>query len=106
MPPCACADRTSVVFTTGVELLRCSAHDSQTWRVRGRTTTRAVAVAALRDAFQDRTGAHGRRRTASRPSGVPARVVTLPDATSPVPSAEALTALLHARGLTGSWATT
>lgn len=105
MPSCTCADRTSVVFTTGVELLRCSAHDSQTWRVRGRTATRAVAVAALRDAFQDRTAAP-RRRPVPRPSGVPARVVTLPDAAAPVPSAEALTALLNARGLAGSWATT
>lgn len=105
MPSCTCADHTSVVFTTGVVLLRCSTHDSQTWRVRGRTATRAVAVAALRDAFQERSGGGQRRRPAPRPSGVPARIVALPDATTPVPSAEALTALLNARGLAGSWAT-
>lgn len=106
MPPCTCADRTAVVFTTGVELLRCSTHDTQTWRVHGRPTTRAVAVAALRDAFQVRTFSEPRRRPAPRRSGVPERVVALPDASAPVPSAEALTALLNARGLAGTWATT
>lgn len=107
MTSCSCPDRTSVAFSTGAELLRCSAHDSRTWLVDGEPVAPSVAVATLRAGFQQLRDGSARQGKASRTSGVPPRVVTLPPDSPPVvPSAAALTALLHARGLKGSWATT
>ncbi len=106
MTNCPCPGRTSVAFSTGVELRRCSTHDTQSWLVDGELAEATVAVAALRVGFQELRGSSMRRGPAARTSGVPPRVVTLPPDRAPAaPSAAALTALLHARGLQGSWAT-
>ena len=98
MSPCTCAAAglTAVRFVQDVVLLRCTHHEQQAWTVDGRPATAAQAHAVLREAFEDGRTRRGARRAAPRE-----RVVQL--VSSPATPAEALTALLNARGLVGSW---
>lgn len=99
---CAAASLTSLRFADGLVLLRCAAHEQQTWFVDGRPAERHEVLPALRELFEDRRGERSTGRTpAARP-----RVVRLPEA-APVEAdtddGARLTALLHARGLSGTW---
>ena len=122
MLPCGCARPAliSLTFGPGIVLLRCAAHETQSWLVDGAETGTADALASLKTLFVERRGrrqpatdgaAHPRRRRtdvradvradvpaqpAARPAALPA-VVDLGDADA------RLTALLQARGLSGSW---
>ena len=98
MSPCTCAvpDLTAVRFAQDVVLLRCTRHEQQAWTVDGRPATAARAHAVLREVFED-----GRTRRHTPRVAPHARVVQL---VPPASTAEALTALLNARGLAGSWA--
>ena len=109
MTSCGCARPalTSLTFGPGIVLLRCSAHEAQSWVVDGREAATADALASLRTVFVERrgqrqptgaTGSHPRRRRTDVPAQ-PARpeVVDLAD-----PDAR-LTALLQSRGIAGSW---
>ena len=111
MSSCSCPRTalTAVTFDGGAVLLRCLAHEQQSWVVDGREVTASDAMALLRDSFvagRSRRPAPGTRRH---------KVVRMPDtpAVDPYPQtpqptgrgADAdLTALLNARGLSGSWA--
>lgn len=110
-----CCPRTAlsaVTFDSGAVLLRCHAHEQQRWVVAGREVSSTDALALLRDAFLA-----GRSRRPEPRSRRHHKVVQLPDtpavAADPYPAtprlsgADAsadLTALLNARGLSGSWA--
>lgn len=111
MSSCSCprAALTAVTFDGGAVLLRCLAHEQQRWLVEGREVATSEALGLLRDAF-----VAGRSRQPAPGTPRP-KVVRMPDALAvdPYPStpqptgrgADAdLTALLHARGLSGSWA--
>lgn len=101
MTPCACAPTalTCVRFGDGVVLLRCAAHDVHGWFVDGSAVPRATALALLKDAF----GTVG--PAAPAPVRRPRAVRRPRPAVDPRAGVdEQLTALLHARGLQGSWA--
>lgn len=104
MTSCACpaASLASLRFADGLVLLRCSSHESQTWFVDGRPAERDEVLPALKELFAERRG----ERSPSPRTTPPARVIRM---TAPVLPADGddstrLTALLHARGLSGSWA--
>lgn len=113
MSSCSCP-RTAlaaVTFDNGAVLLRCPSHEQQRWIVAGQEVSSTDALALLRDAF-----AAGRSRR-PEPGTRRHKVVRMPDTTTvavdPYPQAPQLsgtdasadlTALLNARGLTGSWA--
>ena len=101
--PCPAGSLAQVSFADGVVMLRCAAHEMQRWCLNGHPVERDVALGMLKDLFLARRGE--RSGTPPRP-----RVLRLPAAPSydlPSPEAEdgaRLTALLHARGLSGTWA--
>ena len=111
MSSCCCprAALAAVTFDNGAVLLRCTAHEQQRWLVEGREVATSEALGLLRDAF---TAGRSRR---PEPPTRRHRVVRMPDTAAvdpypqaPVPTGRGadadLTALLNARGLTGSWA--
>jgi hypothetical protein len=102
---------TAVTFGDGTALLRCVTHETKRWTVDGVTVDSSEALRALRSLFTDRRG--GQRRRSAAPAAAPARpkVISLErpsyDTTPASRGAGAdaqLTALLHARGLQGTWA--
>lgn len=111
MSPCRCprVALAAVTFDNGAVLLRCPSHEQQRWLVEDREVSTTDALALLRDAFvagRSRRPEPGTRRH---------EVVRMPDtpAVDPYPetprlsgndASADLTALLNARGLTGSWA--
>lgn len=111
MPSCLCPRTVlaAVTFDNGAVLLRCPSHEEQRWVVDGQEVSTTDALSVLRDAFiaaRARRPAPGTRRD---------KVVRMPDTpvVDPYPqalqlaaddAAADLTALLHARGLPGSWA--
>lgn len=107
--PCSPDALTRVTFDNGTVLLRCPAHEAQRWLVDGQPVDSAAALAGLRELFTQQRGSRaGRVRT-------PHRVIQLPTSRETVPARDvdvrdvrvddaSLTALLQARGLTGSWA--
>ena len=113
MSSCRCP-RTAlaaVTFDNGAVLVRCPSHEQQRWLVEGREVSSTDALALLRDAFSA-----GRNRR-PEPGTRRHKVVRMPDtpavAVDPYPetpqlsgddASADLTALLNARGLTGSWA--
>ena len=122
MPSCGCARPalTSLTFGPGILLLRCAAHEDQSWVVDGVETESVDALASLRGVFVERRGhrqpatttAHPQRRRTDVPVQPAARpaarttsstAATAPRQSSPVPTDAQLTAALRARGLTGSW---
>ena len=105
MTSCACpaSTLTSLRFADGLVMLRCGAHEQQAWFVDGRQAEQHEVLPALRDLFTVR---RGERRESLRPAPRP-RVVQLQEPEAPVlegDDSERLTALLRARGLSGSWA--
>jgi hypothetical protein len=105
MCPCPPNSLTAVSFDRGLRLLRCGVHEQQGWELDGRPLDRADVLENLRTVFTSR---RGQRREAGLAVPTPA-----PARTGPAPAAEmiqlphtdeGLTALLHARGLTGAWA--
>lgn len=107
MNSCACpaASLVSLRFAEGLVLLRCTAHEQQTWYVDGQPAERPEVLPALKDLF---LGCRGERRTGRRTTLRP-RVRRLHepvayDATPDAGDDERLTALLHSRGLSGTWA--
>lgn len=105
--PCSSHALVLVTFDNGTALLRCPAHETQRWLVDGRPADSTEALSALRELFvQERTERRSRRRARTRP-----RVIRLPEpapvqqVTPPLGVDDAsLTALLQARGLSGTWA--
>ena len=113
MPSCRCprAALTSLTFGPGIVLLRCAAHETQSWVVDGEETASADALASLRGVFVER---RGHRQSASRSAGQPQRRSTdvpaqpatrasAPAGTAFSPTDAQLTAALRARGIAGSW---
>ncbi len=107
MAPCSCppAALTCVRFADGVVMVRCGVHEQQSWSVDGRPAGRDDALAALKGVFVER---RGERRTGRAPSPRPQVIrMTEPVAYDVAPEAgddARLTALLRARGLSGTWA--
>ncbi|MCW2679893.1 MAG: hypothetical protein JWM62_1294 [Frankiales bacterium] len=109
MTSCACpaASLTSLRFADGLVMLRCAAHEQQAWFVDGRAAERHEVLPALRDLFVDRRRGE---RSAGRVRPARPRVLQMqepaPHEVVPVEAddSERLTALLRARGLSGSWA--
>lgn len=103
--PCSPEGLTAVRFDGGVVMLRCGLHDQQRWLVHGRPTLRADVLPVLRNLFADRRGEPRRTHPAPKPVKVVRRASP---AYAAVPAGagddERLTVLLHARGLSGSWA--
>jgi hypothetical protein len=108
MSSCTCSPEilATVSFSNGLVLLRCPAHETQQWLLDGEPVDRSEAFAGLRARFVEQRVEHG-----TRPARRRARVIRLPEPVvhpEPVLSGrvddESLTALLHARGLTGTWA--
>lgn len=102
MTTCACpaTSLASLRFADGLVLLRCSAHEQQTWYVDGRPAERHEVLPVLKELFVDRRGERAGRRAPAR------QVVQLPEAAPAVPEKAdnaRLTALLQARGLSGTW---
>lgn len=109
MCPCPPSSLAAVSFDRGLRLLRCGVHEQQSWEIDGRPLERADVLHNLRVVFASRRGQR-RDEGAARPA----------PALAPAPSArqeaqaviqlpvlqtdETLTALLHARGLSGAWA--
>lgn len=109
--PCPSTALAAVTFDNGAVLLRCPSHEQQRWLVEDREVSTTDALALLRDAFvagRSRRPEPGTRRN---------KIVRMPDtpavAVDPYPetpqlsgddASADLTALLNARGLTGSWA--
>ena len=114
MSSCSCSPDalSSVTFGNGTVLVRCPAHEAQHWLVDGRPVEVTVALGRLRALFTEHRSRASRepalRQPALRQAAPRPRVIQLPQpapAGSPVRvDDEALTALLHARGLSGSWA--
>lgn len=116
MSPCACisTDMTPIVFANGTVLLRCLSHDTHRWSVGGATVDTAHALRALGELFGEHRDAN--RRTAPVPAArtaaaAPRNVIALERTAHRAAAAvlgdgadAELTALLHARGLNGSWA--
>lgn len=111
MSSCSCPRTalTAVTFDNGAVLLRCLAHEQQRWLVEGREVSISEALGRLRDAF---VAGRSRRPAVGAPGS---KEVRMPDTPAVDPCAQApqatgrgvdadLTALLHARGLSGSWA--
>ena len=103
MSTCHCSPDTlaRVTFDNGTVLLRCPAHEAQRWLVDGRPVDSSRALAALRELFVQERGSRVRR------TAPPARVIQLappPDGHEVRVDDATLNALLHARGLSGSWA--
>ena len=101
MSTCACprATLTSLTFADGIVLVRCRAHEQQTWVVDGRPMTAAAALPVLKDLFVEQRGKGRRPRSVRRkPPAAPPREA-MPDTVVD----ERLTALLNARGVPGSW---
>lgn len=105
MSPCTCAvhELTAVRFAQDVVLLRCARHEQQAWTVAGRPASAARAHAVLRAVFDEGRSRRGQRRTTPRHHVVRLTPAPPPATTAEATTAEALTALLHARGLEGSW---
>lgn len=103
---CPATSLTSVRFADGLVMVRCSAHEQQAWLVDGQPAEKHQVLPALKDLFVDRRG----ERSTSRRTASKQRVVRLPETTpyEAVPAdaddSARLTALLHARGLSGTWA--
>lgn len=111
MTSCACPTSrlTSVQFTHGVVMQRCQAHELATWTVDGRRADARTVRGRLKDVFvesrgQRRTAAPARTPRVAQPA-VPAHPAGAVAAMAQAPDDDLLTALLNARGLTGSWAT-
>lgn len=110
MCPCPPSSLPAVSFDRGLRLLRCGLHEQQSWELDGRPLERADVLDSLRVVFASRRGQR-RDEGAATPAPVPA---TAPPAAwrevravirLPVPQTdESLTALLHARGVSGAWA--
>ena len=107
--PCPRTALAAVTFDNGAVLLRCPSHEEQRWLVEGREVSTTDALALLRDSF-----VAGRSRR-PQPGTRRHRIVRMPDtpAVDPYPetpqlsgddASADLTALLNARGLSGSWA--
>ena len=104
MSPCSCAPAalTTLSFDNGTVLLRCHLHEQQRWLVDGEPAATPEALSGLRALFIERRGTDRRAYT-------PRDTIRL-DRTSPpaapaaAPLDDQLTALLHSRGLQGSWA--
>ena len=105
MSSCSCSPGSlvSVTFGNGTVMTRCPAHETQRWLVDGRPVEVPIALDGLRSLFVEERGVRAGRQV-SRTE----RVIQLPRAPEAVAPASvddaSLTALLHARGLTGSWA--
>lgn len=106
MTTCACpaTSLASLRFADGLVMLRCASHELQTWYVDGRPAERHEVLPALKDLFVDR---RGERRSTPAPAR---RVVRLSEPVAydagPADTDDSarLTALLQARGLSGTWA--
>lgn len=109
MSSCSCSPDalSSVTFGNGTVLVRCPAHEAQRWLVDGRPVEVTVALGRLRALFSEHRS-RAPRQPALRQAATRSRVIQLPlsaPADQPVRvDDDALTALLHARGLSGSWA--
>ena len=109
MSSCSCSPHalSSVTFGNGIVLVRCPAHEAQRWLVDGRPVEVTVALGRLRALFAEHRS-RAPREPAPRQAAPQRRVIQLPQPTSaeqPVRvDDDALTALLHARGLSGTWA--
>ena len=111
MSSCSCprADLTAVTFDGGAVLLRCLAHEQQRWLVDGREVPSSQAMGLLREAF---VAGRTRRAVRSTPRPTTVRMPDAPDVDPYPPSPRLtgrdasadLTALLRARGISGSWA--
>lgn len=109
MSSCSCSPDalSSVTFGNDTVLVRCAAHEAQRWLVEGRPVEVMVALGRLRALFTEQRSRAPRQQPAARPQPAQRpRVIQLPQADDlPVRvDDDALTALLHSRGLTGSWA--
>lgn len=116
MSSCSCSPESlvSVTFRNGTVLLRCPAHEIQRWLVDGRPVAVPTALDGLRSLFVEHRGVRAAPQPAPAAAERPAadRVIQLPRAAAAAQSPQdparvddaALTALLNARGLTGSWA--
>jgi len=108
MTSCACpaASLASLRFTDGLVMLRCASHEQQAWFVDGRPAERDQVLPALKELFVDRRGERRTSRvTAARPRVLRMQEPVAYDAVSPEADDSArLTALLHARGMSGTWA--
>jgi hypothetical protein len=113
MPSCGCARPalTSLSFGPGIVLLRCAAHEAQSWVVEGAETGSADVLASLRTLFVERRGQRQPQAQAAehphrRRSDIPAQPTARPTPPAVVDLNDAdaqLAALLRARGLSGSW---
>lgn len=113
MPSCGCARPalTSLSFGPGITLLRCAAHEAQSWVVDGTETTSADVLSSLRGLFIEQRGhrqpttraaAHPRRRSTAVPAHPAARTAS-PSVADSSPTDGQLTAALRARGISGAW---
>jgi hypothetical protein len=104
MCPCPPSSLTAVSFDRGLRLLRCGVHEQQGWELDGRPVDRADVLESLRTVFSDRRGQR-RAGCVVTPAPQPARSAAPAAGVIQLPHTdEGLTALLHARGLTGAWA--
>ena len=108
MTSCVCpaTSLASLRFADGLVMLRCASHEQQTWFVDGRPAERDQVLPALKELFVDRRGERRTSRvTAARPRVLRMQEPVAYDAVSPEADDGArLTALLHARGMSGTWA--
>ena len=102
--PCPPASLTSVCFAEGVVLVRCSAHEQQSWFVDGQEVARTEALTALKDLVVARRGERRTAATSRRPKVIRMQEPVAYDVPAEADDAERLTALLRARGLSGTWA--
>lgn len=113
MCSCSCP-RTAlaaVTFDNGAVLLRCPSHEQQRWLVEDQEVSTTDALALLRDSFvagrtrrpEPGTSRHKIVRMPETPAGAVDPYPGTPQLSGDDASAD-LTALLNARGLTGSWA--
>lgn len=111
MSSCTCTDATeaTVSFHNGTVLLRCAAHERSRWLVDGREVPTAVAVAGLRELFrteriQRQQRKEPRRQVVRLPEPRTVEPYEVPAEPAAAPDGALLTALLHAHGVSGTWA--
>lgn len=104
---CAPAHLTCVAFAHGIVMQRCRVHELQKWTLDGRATDARTVRTLLKDLFVETRGTRS-TSPATRPAPVsltlPVQSHTSSEVALDAGTDEALTSLLRARGLQGSWA--